>query len=187
MGKRLLLMCGVPGSGKSTLAKKIVAGATAPVTYVSRDEIRFALLENTPEYVQAFSGREEATTEQKQAIIQHNYFSKEKQVFAEFVKRIKEGLETTELTIADASHINEASRSKLLRALGTSLKDVEVDILVAQPPLEVSIAQNENRRNTIAYVPPGIIQGMRNAMTIPTEEEGFDHIFIFERKEVENG
>ena len=186
MSKRLLLMCGVPGSGKSTLAKRIAESATASVTYVSRDEIRFALLENTPEYIQAFSGREEATTEEKQAIIQNNYFSKEKKVFAEFVEKIKKGLETTELTIADASHINEASRSKLLRALGSTIKDVEVDILVVQPPIEVSIAQNENRRNTIAYVPPGTIQGMRRAMTIPKEEEGFDHVFIFERKEKEN-
>ena len=179
--KKLLLMCGIPGSGKSTLAKKICENTPNSV-HISRDIIRFNLLENTPEYVKAFTGRETATTEEQRRVIQDNYFSKEKKVYQEFIRQIKEGLTNYDLTIADASHINEASRNKLLRALGTSLKDVEVDIMVVKVPFDLAVAQNNLRKNTITFVPSEVLNAMNKSMTMPTKEEGFDNIYIYERE-----
>lgn len=49
-------------------------------------------------------------------------------------------------------------------------------------PLEVALKQNENRKGTRAYVPETVIRRMASQMTIPTKEEGFEHIYV-----VENG
>ena len=82
----------------------------------------------------------------------------------------------------DATHLNEGSRTKLLRSLGSSLKDVEVNVIWIKVPLEVALKQNENRKNTRAYVPTSVIRRMNSQLTPPTKEEGFEHIYI-----VENG
>lgn len=47
----LFVMMGVPGSGKTTLAKKLVEDKPNTVR-VSRDDIRFSLLEKDDEYLQ---------------------------------------------------------------------------------------------------------------------------------------
>ena len=95
MKHKLLLMCGIPGSGKSTLAKKIVeSGKYASTTYVSRDDIRFSLLRGTKEYKAAFSNRE-TNNQDEVDYITVNYFSKEKEVYEQFINKIKEGLFTS--------------------------------------------------------------------------------------------
>lgn len=180
MKHKLLLMCGIPGSGKSTLAKRLIE-ENPGATYVSRDDIRFALLRGTKEYKAAFSNRE-TNNQDEVDYITVNYFSKEKEVYTQFVDKIKEGLINSELTIADATHLNEGSRSKLLRALGTSLKDIEVDIAVMQVKLETALKQNDNRKGTISFVPKKSIEEMFRYLTIPIEEEGFDNIYIFKEK-----
>ena len=86
---------------------------------------------------------------------------------------------TSELTIADATHLNFGARVKLLRALGSSLKGCEVNIFVMNIPLETAIEQNELRKGTIAYVPPKSIKGMFNSLTMPSEDEGFDNIYFY--------
>lgn len=183
MNHKLLLMCGVPGSGKSTLAKKIAESCKTTVTYVSRDDIRFKLLldtETQAEFNAAFANRENADTEEKANYIQEHYFKKEKEVYREFINAIKAGLTSSDLTIADATHLNELSRAKLLRALGDSLKDVEVNVMVVKVSLDTAVAHNENRRGSIAYVPLHSIKNMYDAFTMPSLEEGFDNIYIYE-------
>lgn len=159
---KLYLMCGIPGSGKSTYLK---TRFSQPPRVISRDEIRFSMVNEDEEY-----------------------FSKEKAVYAEFIRQIKEALETNTEVFADATHLNEISRAKTLRSLGESLKDVEVNVIWVRVPVETALTQNENRKGTRSYVPKSVIRRMHSQVTPPTKEEGFDHIYVFENgkeKEIE--
>lgn len=153
---KLYLMCGIPGSGKSTYLK---TRFIQPPVVVSRDEIRFKMVREDEEY-----------------------FSHEKEVYNEFINQITQELKFFQEVFVDATHLNEASRTKLLRSLGGNLKDVEVNIIWMKVPLEVALKQNENRKGTRTYVPETVIRRMASQMTIPTKEEGFEHIYV-----VENG
>lgn len=161
--RKLYLMMGCPGSGKSTYLK--TRFSQRPLAVISRDEIRFSMVKEDEEY-----------------------FSRENEVYAEFIQQIKDALDFNAEVFADATHLNERSRAKTLRALGESLKDVEVNIIWVRVPVEIALAQNENRKGTRSYVPKSVIRRMHLQLTKPTKEEGFDHIYIFENgkeKEIE--
>lgn len=110
------------------------------------------------------------------------YFSKEKEVFSEYIEQIRTAIKFNTEVFADATHLNESSRAKVLRALGNDLKDVEVNVIWVRVPLEVAITQNELRRGTRAYVPKLVIRRMYSQATMPSKEEGFEHIYIFDGK-----
>lgn len=148
---KLYLLMGAPGSGKSTFIKNHLSLTDK---YVSRDEIRFSMVSETEEY-----------------------FSKEKEVFKEYVKRINEGLENYDV-FADATHITAASRNKLLRAITT--KPTSIEIIWIKTPLDMAIERNERRKGTRAYVPVEVIRRMYNQIEKPEFEEGFDKIYIVE-------
>ena len=63
---KLWVMCGVPGTGKSTWIKNNLSKFEGEVEVISRDEIRFSMVSEGEEY-----------------------FSKEDEVFKEFINRIK--------------------------------------------------------------------------------------------------
>lgn len=154
--KKLYILVGCPGLGKSTWIKNHLHTFDGYTSVISRDNIRFLL---TPE--------------------NEGYFSREKNVFKKYIEDIKDGLEYCDNTIADATHLNEASRSKLLRALGQSLRNVEVNAIVIRGSLETALNQNENRIGTRAYVPQTVVRRMFNQFTMPTFEEGFDKIYVY--------
>ena len=159
---KLYLMMGCAGAGKSTYLKTRFVERP---TIISRDEIRFSLVKEDEEY-----------------------FSKEKEVYREFISQIKNGLIFSNEVFADATHLNEMSRAKTLRALGEALKNVEVNIIWVRVPLKVALEQNEKRKGTRAYVPQSVIRRMYSQITPPTKEEGFNHIYVFENgkeKEIE--
>lgn len=156
MKKTLYVMVGIPGSGKSYWANKHIRDMMGKVSYVSRDEVRYSMITEKDEY-----------------------FSKEKQVYKEFINRIKNDLNEYDTVIADATHINKASRTKLLRALGESLKDVAVIAVVMKVPLEMALERN-NKREGLACVPVPTIKRMHSTMTIPTIDEGFIAVWINE-------
>lgn len=148
--KKLFLLCGPAGCGKSSW----IANHKNPTdSVVSRDVIRFSMLTN-----------EDA------------YFSREKEVYTEFVREIKEALESSEVVFADATHLTQGSRTKLLRALGPALKDVQVGAIALKVPMEIAIKQN-NKREGLQRVPEGVIKSMYKDYTIPTIEEGFDIVW----------
>ena len=95
--KFLYIMTGIPGSGKSTCAKAIAENCKEQgesVQIVSRDAIRFSMVrEDEP------------------------YFSKENEVFAEFIRQINESLVNNSVTIVDATHLSKASRFKVLNKI----------------------------------------------------------------------
>ena len=161
MKHRLWLMSGIPGSGKSTWVKTHKNYFSEKHEIISRDQIRFALVSEDEEY-----------------------FSKEKEVWAEFVNRAKLSLENNIDTILDATHLNEGSRAKILRALAKELEEVEINVIVVNNNLDLALLQNENRKGTRSYVPRGVIRRMFYQSSLPTLDEGFDHIYIYTK---ENG
>ena len=154
--KKMYVMVGVPGSGKSTFIKNHIEGIKTSYAVISRDEIRFNLVpEDKP------------------------YFSEESAVFTRFVLGIKKSLRENDITIVDATHINEGSRGKLFRALGSFLKDVQVSAVVLKVPIELAIERN-NLREGRALVPKTAIKNMYSQFSMPSFKEGFDRIIIYE-------
>lgn len=146
MSKKLFLMSGCPGSGKSTFAKMNINKDNT--LYVSRDEIRFGIVsEDEP------------------------YFSKENQVFNKFIQQITDGLNQGYNVIADATHLNEKSRAKLLFKLGPVLIDTTIIIIFMQIPLRICVERNLQRKGTRAYVPYGDLCRMYQNLKKPTYTE----------------
>lgn len=144
--KSLFLMCGTPGSGKSTWIKSQTENMKYPYAIVSRDAIRFSMVNEDEEY-----------------------FSKEDAVFEEFIKQIRSALAICDVVFADATHLTEKSRNKTLDRL--NLKDVDVYPVNFDLPESVCLDQNENRKGTRAYVPRSAIRRMHTQYVAPTDGE----------------
>lgn len=152
--KNLYFMCGAAGSGKSTWLKE-----NRPDAYViSRDAIRYSLIKED-----------------------EDYFSKEKQVFKEFIRQIQEAIDGDEFPediYCDATHITKASRDKLLRAL--RLNNVKnVTAIVVRPSLEETIRRN-NLRTGRARVPKDVVIRMWRQFQRPENDEDriFDTMYV---------
>lgn len=151
MAAKLVLMIGIPGSGKSTYAKRRFMGKEN--AYISRDEIRFSMVKEDEEY-----------------------FSKEKEVFNEYVKQVDEALcGNYRYVIADATHLNKASRDKLLNRLTNKPKQIVV--IYMDTPLMLAIMRN-NEREGRAVVPEKVIRNMYDSIQLPTAEEDIDLVTI---------
>ena len=124
---------------------------------VSRDAVRFSMVKEDEEY-----------------------FSKENEVFAEFVRQINENLRAERDVFADATHLNPASRNKLLNQV--SGYD-EVHAIVMLKTCDTALKQNENRQGTRAYVPRSVIRRMANQLQMPRLEEGFKSVIVVTEEE----
>lgn len=157
--KTLWIMCGVPGSGKSTWLRQ---NAFENSVVISRDAIRFAMLD----------GEDEA-----------EYFKYEDKVWNKFINDIRTALTQNDNVYVDATHINEASRNKLLNALHLH-KDVKVNCIFFDVPDTVCLARNEMREGR-SRVPRGVIRRMSVQMVPPhmNEKHKYNKIFYID----ENG
>lgn len=161
MKKKLIILSGVAGSGKSTYAKeKLLSECGESCAIVSRDEVRFSMVSED-----------------------EGYFSKEDNVFSEWIEQIKKSLLTNEYTIADATHITRGSRDKLFKALSSSLEGVDIIAYVILNDLDTILTQNEQRTGR-AYVPPTVIKNMFHSFKTPTLEEGFKEIVYIKNGEI---
>lgn len=146
MKNKLYLMSGMPCSGKSTYAKGYLINEKTK--YVSRDEIRFALLKEGDEY-----------------------FSKENEVFNTFIDTIKNYLHEGYDVIADATHLHQWSRAKLLYSLAEDLKDTEVIAVFMRTPLNVCLERDKTRKGTKFYVPEKTLLDMAKSLRQPNFSE----------------
>lgn len=155
--KKLFLMSGVAGVGKSTFILNHISEFSGLTKIVSRDAIRFQLIDN-----------------------KKDYFSKEKEVWFTFIKDIKDGLENEWIDnlIVDATHLTPKSRKKLFNAIGMNkLINVDVNAICLVASLDYILANNKEREG-LAFVPETAIRNMYNTYVIPSYEEGFHHILI---------
>lgn len=134
----------MPGSGKSTYAKKYLSDK--PI--ISRDAVRFEIVKEDEEY-----------------------FSHEKKVFSEFIRRIVKACQSEGCAVVDATHITKASRSKLFNALDAYMKHrYDTTFIYINTPLKTCLAQNALREGR-AFVPQSAIYRMSGALTRPSQEE----------------
>ena len=153
---KLYLLGGIPGLGKSTWIKSHKQFFEGTVKVISRDQIRFSLLKDGDEY-----------------------FSKEGEVWVEYVNQTIKSLKENDNTILDATHLNIGSRNKILRALGKNLKDVEVVVIFFTGKLELALKRNAQRTGR-AFVPETTIKNMYNSIYLPSYilEPYIDNIYI---------
>lgn len=151
------MMMGAPGSGKSTFAKTHMVPHIEE--YISRDEVRFSIVNEDEEY-----------------------FSKEDEVFRQYVNKISRALAYGATVWADATHLNVKSRLKLLNAL-TFAPD-EIEIIYINTSLEDTLDQNEKRFGTRAFVPESAVIRMWRSIQEPEFHEGnwtYNKIYIVEK------
>ena len=157
MTGKLFLMMGTPGSGKSSFVSTHIR-EDCNQAWVSRDAIRFNILkEDEP------------------------YFSKENEVFKNFIERIDFHLAAGHDVFADATHLNKKSRAKTLRNL--TIKPREVAVIWLQTPLDECIRRNEERTGTRSYVPVSQLRRIANRLQVPTFDEDIDKIYIVKPNE----
>jgi 2',3'-cyclic-nucleotide 3'-phosphodiesterase len=146
--KNLFVLCGCPASGKSTWVKE-QSGVC-----VSRDAIRFSLLKDGD-----------------------GYFAYEDKVYEIFVNEIQKNLDDGKDVYADATHLNETSRVKLLDAL--NLEGVKLIAVRFDTPLNICLKRNEKRAGR-ACVPRSVLRRMFHTKTDPAYDEKykFDEIII---------
>ena len=140
----LYSMCGIPGSGKSFYAKRHM-NKDDNIVYVSRDVIRYGLLDREDEY-----------------------FSKENLVYKKFIDEIVLNLSYGMDVIADATHLNWASRHKLLAAIGDAFEYNVIPVVVS---VDLGIAfERNNRRTGLEQVPKSVIRRMSYQFTDPATD-----------------
>lgn len=157
------VMVGVPASGKSSFVEKEVdkfEDEHLTTCVVSRDYIRKSLLSDND-----------------------SYFDREAEVFNEFVRQINEAMELCiDVVFVDATHLNAASRNKLLSRLFPD-PNTNLTFEVIKTPVDVCINRNNNRSG-FAKVPTSAILRMAKSFKIPAEREfpknkwGFNKIKI---------
>lgn len=107
------------------------------------------------------------------------YFSKEKEVFNEFIRQINEALKNGYTVFADATHLNKSSRAKVLKRITSSRE--ETNVIWIKTDLKTSLEQNEKRNGTRAYVPKETIEKMYHSIEAPTENENIDNIYCVDK------
>lgn len=152
----LTIMCGVPGLGKDWQIEHNDYFINLRDNVVSRDKIRFGMIGENDDY-----------------------FSREKQVFKEFVRQIASGLAEGKDMVANATHINEAGRSKLLNAIDKYGVEYNIVYFVLLGSVDTALRQNSMREG-LANVPEEAIRRMAGSFTKPSfnEDERIKHIWI---------
>ena len=140
--KNLILLAGIPGSGKSTWLRTHLGDGDA---YVSRDEVRFSIISDD-----------------------EDYFAHETETFDKFVREIENNLEKGKRVFADATHINWASRRKLIEHLHNR-ENIDIDVYYFTITLPLAIARN-NQRQGRARVPEDVIHRMYKQSTHPSTD-----------------
>lgn len=148
--KRVWLMSGAPGCGKSTWINKQIEKNGG--VHISRDVVRFNMVKDDEEY-----------------------FSHETAVFNEFARQANAAIENEngpDDIYIDATHLNQASRNKILKKL--VLDNVTVNVVFMRPAIETCIERNEKREGR-SVVPRSALRRMWYQQTDPATDEFASH------------
>ena len=151
----LYVLVGLPASGKTTFTEDFCRRYDG-VVGISRDDIRFSVLKEG-----------------------EDYFSHEYEVFSKFTDIITQLLSDHFDVIADATHLNEKSRNKLLSAIDTV--DYDIIYVYFNTPVTECCYRNSLREGR-RKVPEEVIMDMNRALTIPTMKENRRCIGVIEWK-----
>lgn len=148
----LVLTCGPPGAGKSTTLNEALDHNVVKI--VSRDKIRFGLLQEGDDY-----------------------FAYEDEVWAKFIEEIQEGLDNEKYcsVYADATHLTPKARKKVIQALRFP-EGVETAAINFIVPVETCLERNA-RRSGRALVPEDAVRNMCRSFKPATAKEGFSYIW----------
>lgn len=115
---------------------------------VSRDEIRFSMLQDSDEY-----------------------FSHENEVFDAFINAIVSSCKAFGGCVIDATHISKGSRRKLFHALDAQIKGkYDTSIFYFDIPVEICLQRNQMREGR-AKVPEEVILDMYRHFVFPSCNE----------------
>ena len=145
--KKLYLMCGPAGSGKTTwIREHATPGVSA---HISRDRIRFKMVKED-EY----------------------YFSREKEVYMEFIRQICKALscEWVDEVYVDATHLTKKSRESLIGEVGSVCPFFDIIVVAIKPSVEQCLAQNAQRSGR-EYVPEKVIMNMYSSFEDPWDDD----------------
>lgn len=158
---RVIIMVGIPGSGKDTAIAELKEEAFKYPTRVkfydvSRDNIRFSLLQDGEDY---FAHEKE---------VEQEYYSSLKKLIKELAQGDLFEREHS-FIIANATHITRASRKKLMNKL-SELKDVDIKYTTyfINTPVNIAIERND-KRSGLAKVPKEVILNMNKRLEIPNK------------------
>lgn len=153
--KIVWLLCGIPGSGKSTWIEQ---NKLPNSVIVSRDEIRFSIITD-----------------------KDNYFGHEDEVWRQYVKKARMAIlnHDIENIYLDATHINEASRNRILDLLVSfDLPHFEIRVIYFDVCFAVCCDRNAQRTD-LANVPIKAIRRMSNNFVTPTFNEKHSYTEIW--------
>lgn len=148
---KMYLMIGAPGSGKSTYIKN---HAQPDDIIISRDVIRYSMVDEK-EY----------------------FFSKEKKVYQELLKRINHAISLNTTFYVDQTSLNRKSRKGLLDQV-CHRPDTIIAVYIKKSLSDI-LSQNALRTGR-AFVPETAVINMFAALEEPTFDEDFDEIWVIE-------
>ena len=108
------------------------------------------------------------------------YFEREHLVWKMYVKQANEAIldDNIEDIILDATHLNEGSRSKIMKEIIKNAKAKDCGIYTITMIVSLDVAQERNSHRTgRSHVPETVIENMFLNFTLPKKEEGFNETF----------
>ena len=159
--KKGYLMCGPAGSGKSTWIHEHATPGTS--AHISRDRIRFSMVAED-----------------------QYYFSREKEVYMEFVRQICRALaydtKWVDEIYIDATHLTKKSREKIIREIDSFCPKYDLIAVIIKPELEQCLEQNAQRKGR-EFVPETVIRNMYETFQHPLNDD-LNYTMIIENDEI---